>query len=1025
MAGTGNFWIDNIDFSWTYTFPASAWYPIITPFQFTLGSSLLDNSSVQIGYNSTSPSGSVEATHLAYVQYDKSAPTTSISYTRGYTSGPKTWVSSTTLFTLMPSDSGGSGVNRTYYKWSGSSNLAWTQYTARFSLTGAVNGSTYTISYCSWDNAGNNETLHTLTVLIDTIAPTTSISYIPVYTNGPKNWINSSTVFTLAANDDGGSGKNMTFYKWSGSGSHAWAQYTAPFTLAGMTNGTYTISWCSWDNVGNNETLQTLTVFIDTIAPTTSISYIPVYTNGPKNWVNSSTVFTLAANDDGGSGKNMTFYKWSGSGSHAWAQYTAPFTLAGMTNGTYTISWCSWDNVGNNETLRSQVVYIDTITPTTTMSCSPIYTSGSKHFVSALTSFTLVMNDSSGSGVNATYYKWNGPTRQSWTEYIGFFQITGAINGSMYMISWCSWDNAGNNETLRTLTVLIDTIGPTTTIIQPTYLYKQSLPYTKNFTTGSATFVLNAMDNPGGAGLFYTEYRITANGVVGTPSNYTGPFSLGSFANGTYTIEWASVDNVYNFENLNRITVYIDAITPATSITQPTYLYNSGSKNFTTGNAMFTLSPTDNAGGSGVAITRYKVNGGLWATGTSFSINSYTGVMITNGTYTIAWNSTDNVGHVEGTHHLTVYIDMTSPTTLITQPQYIYNSGSKNFTNGSALFTLSATDNTGGSGIMATSYWIAVNGVSGSWTSYTGAFTLGSSANGTYTIAWYSKDNAGNVEGTHHLTTYIDMIAPTTFIVYTLANAPNNVNSTTMFSLAGLDNSGGSGVASIEYQYTGSGGNWIMYTGSFTLSKASNGSCTILYRSIDNAGNVELSNTLIVQLTVLPGPSFWTQYGIWIIVALIGVAMAIAVGIGVSARKKKTAARSRTSKSKAMSVGKAKTQQAYVEPGLAGEAAASATAAGASLASTGDKGTRTQETVSSPPAAVVNLYCANCEQWIQPRVNAVIEGSETCPRCAQPLYFVPVCDNCGNKIIKSVAELTPFKDSSMACEKCGSKMRIQ
>ena len=341
---------------------------------------------------------------------------------------------------------------------------------------------------------------------------------------------------------------------------------------------------------------------------------------------------------------------------------------------------------------------------------------------------------------------------------------------------------------------------------------------------------------------------------------------------------------------------------------------------------------------------------------------------------------------------------------------------------------LSATDNIGGSGATTTSYWITVNGVPGSWTIYTGAFTLGSSANDTYIITWYSTDHVGNVEGTRHLTVYIDTIATTASILYTPSSAPDQVNGTTAFSLAAQDNSGGSGVAKIEYQYTGSGSNWILYTGPFTLSMGSNGSCTIMYRSTDNAGNVESSNTLIVILTVFPESStpeasIWDQYGIWIIVAIIGVVIAIAVGGSVVARKKKVVVPSRKTASKDLPVETATIRSASFQTGTP-EKIMTQPAPGVSLTDAGGKGTSTPGTETNP-SATVNLYCPHCEQWIQNPADAAITGSETCPQCAQPLYFVPACDNCGNKIIKSVAEFTSFKNSSMACEKCGSTLRIQ
>nr|MDO8113258.1 PKD domain-containing protein [Candidatus Sigynarchaeota archaeon] len=72
-----------------------------------------------------------------------------------------------------------------------------------------------------------------------------------------------------------------------------------------------------------------------------------------------------------------------------------------------------------------------------------------------------------------------------------------------------------------------------------------------------------------------------------------------------------------------------------------------------------------------------------------------------------------------------------------------------------------------------------------------------------------------------------------------------------------------------------------------------------------------------------------------------------------------------------------------------------------------------------------NLYCPLCEQWTQKPGSYIVTGNEICKKCSQPLYFVPKCDKCGHGAIKPVKEFSAFKNSPMACERCGSKLRIQ
>ena len=64
-----------------------------------------------------------------------------------------------------------------------------------------------------------------------------------------------------------------------------------------------------------------------------------------------------------------------------------------------------------------------------------------------------------------------------------------------------------------------------------------------------------------------------------------------------------------------------------------------------------TLAGTDNAGGSGIDKTEYKVDGGAFAT------YSAPIAVTTAGTHTIEYRSTDKNGNVEATKTLSVKVD--------------------------------------------------------------------------------------------------------------------------------------------------------------------------------------------------------------------------------------------------------------------------------------------------------------------------------------------------------------------------------
>jgi PKD repeat protein len=161
--------------------------------------------------------------------------------------------------------------------------------------------------------------------------------------------------------------------------------------------------------------------------------------------------------------------------------------------------------------------------------------------------------------------------------------------------------------------------------------------------------------------------------------------------------------------------------------------------------------------------------------------------------------------------------------------------------------TLSAADNTGGSGVAATYYTTDGSTPTTSSPRYTTALSLST----TTTVRYFSTDVVGNAEAVKSQVISIDVTAPTSTIACngtgcTGSAYPGPVTVT----MAATDNPGGSGVSSIHYTTNGTNPTLASptYTGPFTVAV----STQIRYASWDVAGNAEASKTRSINVVDNP-----------------------------------------------------------------------------------------------------------------------------------------------------------------------------
>ena len=250
-----------------------------------------------------------------------------------------------------------------------------------------------------------------------------------------------------------------------------------------------------------------------------------------SGFYNHAVSTTLSASDTGGSGLKEIRYTTNGTDPTTSSPlYSGPITV----NSTTTIKFRAWDNAGNAEAVKSKTISVDAAKPTSAIKCDGAACSSVfyNHNVSA----TLSGSDTGGSGLKNIRYTTNGSTPTSSSPV-----YTGPISvSSTTTIKWRAEDNVGNLEAIRSQTISIDKVKPTSAIRCNGATCKSSIY------NGSVSATLSGTDT-GGSGVKNIRYTTNGSTPTGSSPIYTGPISVTS----TKTINWRAEDNAGNVESIH------------------------------------------------------------------------------------------------------------------------------------------------------------------------------------------------------------------------------------------------------------------------------------------------------------------------------------------------------------------------------------------------------------------------------------------------------------------------------------------
>ena len=358
----------------------------------------------------------------------------------------------------------------------------------------------------------------------------------------------------------------------------------------------------------------------------------------------------------------------------------------------------------------------------------------------------------------------------------------------------------------------IDTVAPTVSI---------TAPANNSFTNNNEpTLTATASDNAGGSGLASVQFQYSSNGGTtwtnAGAAETSGPFSYTfstALADGHYEARAVAIDNADNSTTSTAASFTIDTVAPTVSITAP------ANNSFTNNNKpTLTATASDNAGGSGLASVQFQyssngdstwTNAGAAETSGPFSYTFSTA--LTDGSYEAQAVAIDKAGNSTTSTVVSFTVNTVAPTIDLTAP------ANNSFTNDNKpALTATASDNAGGSGLASVQFQYSSNGGS-TWINAGAAETSGpfsytfstALADGRYGRGPSPSTMRTTVTNVHGSVLHDRHSRPDGCLTAPVNNSFTNNNEPTLTATAS-DNAGGSGLASVQFQYSSNGGStWI------------------------------------------------------------------------------------------------------------------------------------------------------------------------------------------------------------------------
>lgn len=328
-----------------------------------------------------------------------------------------------------------SGVKNTLWSLN---NEAWATGKASFE-----NNSTdqYSFTYYSVDNVNNYTETQSTSFVYDNTPPKTSLlkTELDTYIFGPTTQMQFDIV-------EEHSGLKATYFKL---GDDNYMKVKPNQMMPNLADGEYEITFYSVDNVVNGEELKVEKVYLDKIAPETSLSATSSFLDGSRLYVSPRSEISLTAVDNKAGVKEIVF----STRGYSNEVYSDVFSLKGY-HGKSSISYRASDLVSNIEVKQYQEIFVDSLRPSTQIEfIGEYFEVANRFYVNESTKLKLSASDLN-SGVAYTEYAAIG---SEFKKYDDTFKLTSeGYNGMMYR----SIDRVDNAEYSKSIDLYLDKKGP-------------------------------------------------------------------------------------------------------------------------------------------------------------------------------------------------------------------------------------------------------------------------------------------------------------------------------------------------------------------------------------------------------------------------------------------------------------------------------------------------------------------------------------------------------------------------------------